>query len=113
MPRDLVEAVVASGDGLAETLREARLRLREAVAKTDQLITDLRAGKTSKTLQGSKQSLGLTKDLLAGKPPAEVFQSLHFYGSPEEADALSQLPSDQLAGTSAFTVADALQLTPS
>ena len=41
VPRDLVEAVVASGDGLAETLREARLRLREAVAKTDQLITDL------------------------------------------------------------------------
>ena len=112
MPKDLVEAIGSSQWRwkLAETLREARTRLPEAIAKTDQLIVDLRAGKTSTTHLGSKQSLGLTKELLAGKPPAEIFNSPHFYGTPEEADALSQLPSVQLAGSSVFTAADVIQL---
>ena len=101
---------LVSGGGIAETLREARIRLPEAVAKTDELIADLRAGMTSITHSGNKQSLHLARDLLAGKPPAEVFHSPHFYGSPEEAEAVSQLPLVQLAGTSVFSAADVLRL---
>ena len=53
VPKDLVEAAGCTQWRwkLAETLTEARRRLLEAVAKTDQLIADLRAGQTSTTIQ--------------------------------------------------------------
>ena len=59
---------------LADTLAEARRRLPEAIAHTDQLIADLRAGKTVST-RPQQQPRQLAKDLLAGKPAAEVFSS--------------------------------------
>ena len=112
MPKDLVEAAGCTQWRwkLAETLTEARRRLLEAVAKTDQLIADLRAGQTSTTIQQNKQPRALATALLAGKPPSEVFESDYFHGTPQEAEALSQLPPVQLAGNAPFTAAAVIEL---
>ena len=94
---------------LADTLAEARRCLPEAIANTDQLIADLRAGKTVST-RPQQQPRQLAKDLLAGKPAAEVFSSDYFHGTPEEAIELSQMPPVQLAGHKQFTAQDVLDL---
>ena len=86
MPLDVREAVGKTQWRwkLADTLAEARRCLPEAIANTDQLIADLRAGKTVST-RPQQQPRQLAKDLLAGKPAAEVFSSDYFHGTPEEA----------------------------
>ena len=86
---------------LADTLSEARRRLPGAIAETDELIDDLRAGKPQKA-PSNQMPRQLAKDLLAGKPASEVFNSPDFLGSPEEAEAISELPPTQLGRHSTF-----------
>ena len=112
MPKDVVQQAGRTQWRwkLAETLTDARRCLPQAIAETDQLIADYRAGKTPTARPSTQQPRHLAKDLLAGKPPAEVFTSDLFHGTPEEAEEISQLPPVQLAGSSVFTAADVLAL---
>ena len=112
VPKDLVKAVRATQWRwkLADTLSDARRALPDAIAKTDQLIAETRAGKTAKLVPLNQQSHALVRALLAGKPPAEVFNADLFTGTPEEAEAISELPPLQLAGDRVFTASDAITL---
>ena len=95
---------------LAETLSEARRLLPQAVADTDQVIAQVRAGKTPHLPARNQLPLSLSKALLTGQPASEVFQSDYFDGTPEEAEAISELPPVQLSGTRQVTDGDLLDL---
>ncbi|MDA7491193.1 site-specific integrase [Synechococcus sp. AH-707-M23] len=95
---------------LAETLAEARRLLPQAVADTDQVIAQVRAGKTPRLPSPNQQPRSLSKTLLAGQPTSKVFQSDYFIGTPEEAQAISELPPVQLSGTRQVTDGDLLDL---
>ncbi len=56
------------------------------------------------------QPRSLAKALLAGQPASKVFQRDYFHGTPEEAEAISELPPVQLSGTRQVTDADPLDL---
>lgn len=94
---------------LAETLSDARRLLPQAIADTDQVIDQVRAGKTPSPSPPT-QPRSLSKTLLAGQPASKVFQSDYFYGTPEEAEAISELPPVQLSGTRQVTDEDLLDL---
>ena len=95
---------------LAETLSDARRALPQAIADTDEIIEQVRAGKTPRLPSPNQQPRSLSKALLAGNPASEIFQSDHFYGSPAEAEALSELPAVRLSGTKLVTDQDLLSL---
>lgn len=95
---------------LAETLSEARRALPQAIADTDELIDHVRAGKTPQLRPKNLQPRSLSKTLLAGQPASEIFQSDYFHGTPEEAEALSELPPVVLSGSKQVTDKDLLDL---
>ena len=99
---------------LADTLTDARRFLPQAIADTDEIIEQVRAegvaGKTPRLPSPNQQPRSLSKALLAGQPASEIFQSDHFYGSPAEAEALSELPAVRLSGTKLVTDEDLLSL---
>lgn len=94
---------------LAETLSDARRLLPQAIADTDQVIEQVRAGKTPH-LKPVTQPRSLAKALLAGQPASDIFLSDQFYGTPEEAEAISELPPVQVSGTRQVTDQDLLDL---
>ena len=94
---------------LAETLSDARRLLPQVIADTDQVIEQVRAGKTPH-LKPVTQPRSLAKALLAGQPASDIFLSDQFYGTPEEAEAISELPPVQVSGTRQVTDQDLLDL---
>ena len=95
---------------LADNLSDARRFLPQAIADTDQLIQQARAGKTPHHRPQNLQPRSLSKILLAGQPASEIFHSDQFYGTPEEAEALSELPPVVLSGSKKVTAQDLLDL---
>ena len=100
VPKDVMRVV---GKGwwrwkLGDTLPEARRNLPEAIAQTDRLTFQIRAGKSLEVAQASSQRLGteipieLDRQLLQGQPAREIYQDDRFYGTPEQALQISELP---------------------
>lgn len=80
---------------MGDSQQEARLRLPEAVAYTEQVIADLKAGRKPqerpKTIS-NRITHDLSRELLVGRPGLEIYEDHSFTGTPEEAIALSELP---------------------
>ena len=101
---------------LAETFTGARRALPQAIADTDQIIEQVRSGKTpnrddpAPPITRFTQPRSLEKALLTGQPASKVFQSDYFFGTPEEAEAISELPPVQLSGSNHIIDQDLLDL---
>ena len=99
-----------NGEGkLADNHFEARRALPQAIADTDEIIEQVRSGKTPH-LNPVTQPRSLSKALPAGSPASEIFLSDHFYGTHEEAEEISELSPVHLSGSRLVTDEDLLSL---
>ena len=86
----------------------ARRALPQATADTDELIEQVRAGNTPYLGPPNQQPRSLSKTFLLGQPASEISQSDYFHGTPQEAEALSELTPVQLSGLKQVTDVDLL-----
>ena len=98
---------------LGHTAAEARLKLPEAIAYTDQVIADLRAGKTPAARpqhQGMPIPAALDRELWRGMPAADVYQDDRFFGTPDEAEEVAALPALELLSKTPLKPEELLEL---
>ena len=81
---------------LAHDLMTARRKLPALIAETDELIELLRAGKSVDTRPSNQRPAELDRKLLQGQPAEEVYNDPRFFGTPEEAETVSELPPVQV-----------------
>ncbi len=94
---------------LAKDMATARRLLPGRIAATDELIETLRSGLP---LEADRRSIPRerAKELLRGRPAAEIFKDDAFMGDPQEAEALSALPPVEIAGSALVSFDDLILL---
>ena len=110
VPKDLVETVGLTywRELLALDLSTARRLLPQKIIDTDELITRLRGGVVAPLNNAITKELD--RELLRGQPPEVIYQDHRFFGTPEQAVALSELPPIELSGTKTVMAYELIEL---
>ncbi len=94
---------------LAKDLATARRLLPSRIAATDELIQKLRLGAA---VEPARKTIPreLAKELLRGRPAAEIYRDPCFMGDEEDAELLSNLPPLEIAGSASVLFEDLVDL---